>query len=70
MIGPNAPSRNQNTTAQLCLFTWAESLPTTFPEPSDFPHNSSLVDRTHRLTGWSPARCRAVIEANGGRVCV
>jgi hypothetical protein len=51
---------------QLCLFAWAESLPTTFPTVPQLHECHPLVVRLHRKTGWSLPRCHATIEANGG----
>lgn len=51
---------------QLCLFAWAETLPTTVADEPEFACNHRLVQRVQRRTGWSEARCRAAIEANGG----
>jgi len=51
---------------QLCLFAWADDLPTTIELSFEPPSHRSLILRLKRRTGWSEARCRATIEANGG----
>jgi hypothetical protein len=66
MVVPMALSRNKSNDAQLCLFAWAETLPTTVADEPEFARNHRLVQRVQRRTGWSESRCRAAIEANGG----
>lgn len=59
-------SRVKSNPDQLDFFPLLDEPPTTVPEVCDSSINSPLVSRVHRLTGWSPERCVAVIEANGG----
>jgi hypothetical protein len=70
MIGSKAHSRNKSNDAQLCLFAWAETHLTTVPVEPDFLCNEPVLRRCASRTGWSLARCRATIEANGGRLYV
>lgn len=65
-VMPEHPPCVNSKGLQLCLFAWAETLPTTVADEPEFACNHRLVLRVQRSTGWSEARCRAAIEANGG----
>ena len=67
---PDDASRVKSQSLQLGLFAWAETPPTTLPIEPDFACNGVVLRRCASLTGWSEARCRATIEANGGRLYV
>lgn len=67
---PKAHPRVKSQSGQFCLFAWADAQYFTFPANEPIVPTHELIGRTQRVTGWSPARCRATIEANGGRLYV
>ncbi len=68
MLNDNKLTFKKHQPVQLDFLNLLDAALVTVPNLDEFPINDPLIDKLHRQSGWSAARCRAAIEANGGRL--